>query len=147
VFRGRYEHAIDGKGRVSLPARYREAMATEKQEILVVTKSDEPCLVAYTLQAFEEFEAKLDGRDAFSGSVRRIKRHIVGNAQECPIDGMGRVLVPTALREYAGIQKDVVFLGQVSFIEIWSKERWARAESQVLDRLPGDLQTLSELGA
>ncbi len=147
MFRGRYEHAIDGKGRVSLPARYREAMAAEKQDILVVTKSHDPCLQAFTKQAFEEFEATLAAKNPFNESVRRLMRHYVGNAQECPIDGMGRVLLPTALREYAGIQKDVVFLGQVSFIEIWSNERWAKAEGQVLDRLPGDLQTLSQLGA
>jgi MraZ protein len=146
VFRGRYEHAIDGKGRVSLPARFREALASLQEEILVATTSDEACLRAYPLRAWNEFEEKLGQKNQFNPSVRRLTRHYVGNAQDWPIDGMGRVLIPPQLREYAGIQKEVVFLGQVRFIEIWSKERWVKAQEQVLDRLPTDLQALSDLG-
>ncbi len=146
VFRGRYEHAIDGKGRVSLPVRYREAMAGVAEGILVVTTSDEPCLVAWGLSAFREFEEKLQQKNQFNPSVRRIMRHYVGQAQECPIDGMGRVLIPEALRAYAGIQKDVVFVGLVKKIEIWSKERWDHVQGEVLERLPTDVQVLSDVG-
>ena len=146
MFRGRFEHAIDAKGRVSLPARYREALAGLQEEILVATTSDEPCLRAYTLQAWREFEEKLAQRPQSNQSVRRLMRHYVGNAQECSIDGMGRVLLAPALREYAGIQKDVVFLGQVRFIEIWSLERWEQVQGQLLERLPDDLKVLADLG-
>jgi MraZ protein len=147
VFRGGYEHAIDGKGRVSLPARFREALDGLKEEPpLVATTSNELCLRAYPLSVWREFEAKLGQQPQFNQSVRRLTRHFVGNAQDLPIDGMGRVLIPPPLREYAGIQKEVVFVGQVKFIEIWSKERWEKARTQVLDGLPTDLQALSDLG-
>jgi len=146
VFRGRFEHAIDGKGRVSLPARYREALAALRDDQLVLTTSDEPCLRAYTRQAWREFEEKLAQRPSLDPRVRRVTRHYVGNAQECQVDGMGRVLIPGPLREYAGVTRDAVFVGQVRFIEIWSKERWERANQQVLELLPADMQALADLG-
>lgn len=146
MFRGRYGHAIDAKGRVSLPARFREALASLKEETFVATTADEQCLRAYPAGAWKEFEEKLGQKNQFNPSIRRLTRHYVGNAQDLPIDGMGRVLIPPQLREYAGIEKEVIFLGQVRFIEIWSKERWEKAQSQVLDRLPTDLQALSDLG-
>ncbi len=146
VFRGRYEHAIDGKGRVSLPARWREIMAGHDDPIIVVTVSHEPCLVARSLAAFREFEERLRRQNQFNPSVRRAMRHLVGNAQECPVDGMGRVLVPAALRDYAGLQKEVVFIGQVDQIEIWAKERWEQRESEDLSHLKDDVEALSALG-
>jgi MraZ protein len=146
VFRGRYGHAIDGKGRVSLPARFREALANSKEEMLVATTSDEPCLQAYALGAWKEFEEKLGQRGQFNPSIRRLTRHYVGNAQDLPIDGMGRVLIPPQLREYAGLEKEVVFIGQPRFIEIWSKERWEKAQETILDHLKTDLPVLSDLG-
>ncbi len=144
MFRGRYEHAIDAKGRVSLPARYRDALAGLQEDVLVATTSDEPCLRAYPLRAWRDFEEKLASKPQMNPAVRRLMRHYVGNAQECTIDGMGRVLVPPSLREYAGIERDVVFLGQVNFVEVWSRERWEKAQSNVLEHLTEDLRVLAE---
>jgi MraZ protein len=146
VFRGRYEHAIDGKGRTSLPARYREAMAEFEDSILVATTSDDLCLRAYPMHAWREFEEKLSTKPSIDARVRRLVRHYVGNAQECPVDGMGRVLIPPSLREYAGIRKEAVFVGQIRFIEIWSKDRWEKARGEVLQLLPSDLKALADLG-
>src|SRR5581483_2307588 len=140
VFRGRFEHAIDGKGRVSLPARYREALAALRDDQLVLTTSDEACLRAYTRQAWREFEEKLAQKPSLDPRVRRVTRHYVGNAQECQVDSMGRVLIPSSLRDYAGLARDTVFVGQVRFIEIWSKDRWQRANQQVLELLPANMQ-------
>jgi MraZ protein len=146
VFRGRFDHAIDGKGRVSLPARWREAMAASREDILVATTSDDPCLRAYPLQAWRDFEERMSQKPSLDPRLRRLMRHFVGNACECPVDGMGRVLVPPALREYAGLQRDVVFVGQVRFIEIWSKERWHDTFGQTLQLSAADRQSLADLG-
>jgi MraZ protein len=146
VFRGRFEHAIDGKGRVSLPARYREALTATRDDLLFLTTSDEPCLRAYSRQAWREFEEKLAQKPSLDPRVRRVTRHYVGNAQECQVDGMGRVLIPASLRDYAGIHRDTVFVGQIRFIEIWSSERWEKANRQVLELLPTDMQALADLG-
>ena len=146
MFRGRFEHAIDGKGRVSLPARYREVLGALRDDLLVITTSDEPCLRAYTRQAFREFEEKLGQAPSLDARVKSVKRHFVGNAQECQVDGMGRVLLPASLREYAGLLRVAVFVGQIKFIEIWSEDRWARATQQVLESLTADQQVLTDLG-
>jgi MraZ protein len=146
VFRGRFDHAIDAKGRVSLPARYRETMASIREDILVATTSDDPCLRAYTLQAWRDFEEKLAQKPSLDQRMRRLMRHYVGNACECPVDGMGRVLLPPSLRDYAGLQRDVVFVGQVRFIEIWSKDRWDKASGKSLELSTGDVRALAELG-
>ncbi len=131
---------------MSLPARFREALANSKEELLVATTSDEPCLQAYAMGAWKEFEEKLGQKGQFNPSIRRLTRHYVGNAQDLPIDGMGRVLIPPQLREYAGLEKEVVFIGQPRFIEIWSKERWEKAQEAILDHLKTDLPVLSDLG-
>ena len=131
---------------MSLPARYRESMAAQREDILVATTSDDPCLRAYTLQSWRDFEEKLAQRPSLDPRLRRLMRHYVGNATECPVDGMGRVLLPPALREYAGLQRDAVFVGQVRFIEIWSKERWEEAFGQKLQLSAADRQALADLG-
>ncbi len=146
MFRGRFEHAIDAKGRVSLPARYRETLSALRDDLLVVTTSDELCLRAYTRQAFREFEDKLAQKPSLDPRVRRVTRHFVGNAQDCQIDGMGRMLIPAPLRDYAGVTREAVFVGQIKFIEIWSKERWETANQQVLESLSSDQQVLADLG-
>ena len=146
MFRGRYEHAIDAKGRVSLPARFREALESLHDDLLFITTSDDPCLRAYARPSWTEFEDKLASKPSLDPRVRRLTRHFVGNSQECQVDGMGRVLVPGPLREYAGLNREVVFVGQVRFIEIWAKDRWEQANGQVLQLLPNDLQALADLG-
>jgi MraZ protein len=146
VFRGRFDHAIDGKGRVSLPARYRESMAAMREDILVATTSDDRCLRAYPLRAFNEFEEKLAQKPSLDSRLRRLMRHYVGNACECPVDGMGRVLIPPDLREYAGLQREVVFVGQVRFIEIWSKANWDESVGKTLKLTAADRQALADLG-
>jgi MraZ protein len=146
VFRGRFEHAIDAKGRVSLPARYRETLTALRDDLLVITKSDEPCLRAYARQAFREFEEKLAQKPSLDPRVRRVTRHFVGSAQDCQVDGMGRVLIIPELRDYAGLAREVVFVGQIKFIEIWAKDRWVKANAQVLESLSADQQALADLG-
>jgi MraZ protein len=146
VFRGRFDHAIDGKGRVSLPARFREAMAKMREEMLVATTSDDPCLRAYPLQAWLDFEANLAQKPSLDPRLRQLMRHYVGHACETPVDGMGRILIAPSLREYAALQRDVVFVGQVSFVEIWSKERWDKSVGSGLKLTPGDMQALADLG-
>jgi MraZ protein len=146
VFRGRFDHAIDGKGRVSLPARYRESMTAMREEILVATTSDDPCLRAYPQRAFNDFQEKLAEKPSLDPRLRRLMRHFVGNACDCPLDGMGRVLLPPALREYAGLVREVVFVGQVRFIEIWSKERWEKTFGNSLELSAGDMRALADLG-
>ena len=145
MFRGRYETKVDPKGRTSLPARFREVLASAGDTKLVITTSLDPCLVAYTFSGWSDFERRLAERPSFDPSVVRLKRLYVSGAVECPVDGHGRILIPPVLREYAAVARDVIWSGMVGYIELWDRRRWqaafdeARAGAEGLDRALADL--------
>ena len=123
MFRGRYEHTIDGKGRTSLPARYREVLSASKGSRLVVTTALlDPCLLAYPLEEWEAFEARLAKLPTFDRSVMQLRRLVVSGAVECDLDKLGRVLLPAPLREHASLTREVVWAGVGPHIELWAKD-------------------------
>jgi MraZ protein len=123
VFRGRYHHTIDPKGRLSIPAKFREELAERGTDTLVLTEGDH-CIVAYPMDEWERFEEKLRQQPQFSPEMRTFVRITVAGAKDCPVDKAGRTLVPPELREFAGLQKDVVIAGALTRFEIWGRERW-----------------------
>lgn len=126
MFRGRFEHGIDGKGRLAIPSKFRETLSHDFDERLIITNFD-GCLWAYPAAEWKKVEDKVGALPQFKDEVKAIQRVFISAAVECPIDKSGRILIPATLREYAGIQKDVVLVGMTNRIEIWSKEKWARA--------------------
>jgi MraZ protein len=132
VFRGRYEHAIDGKGRTSLPSRFREVLAAQGESRLVITTGLDPCLVAYSMNewiAFEERLAKLPQLDPMVANLRRI---YVSGAIELEVDKLGRLLIPQTLRDHAGLGRDALWAGMGRHVELWAKERFETLRAQVL---------------
>jgi MraZ protein len=123
VFRGRYEHTIDPKGRLSIPSRYREELVSRRITTLVLSEGDH-CVVAYPLDEWEHLEERLRQHPQLSPERRKIVRLVVASAKECPVDRAGRTLVPPELREFAGLKKDVVIAGALDSFEIWSRDRW-----------------------
>ena len=124
IFRGRFEYAIDPKGRVNIPARFREQLAESGQDSLVITNY-ENCIYAYPAAEWERIEQKLA---ANVSSVHRKKnafvRFFIGGAVEVTPDKQGRILIPPSLRGYAALERDVVMIGMPNRIEIWDRERW-----------------------
>lgn len=142
MFRGLHEHSIDAKGRTAVPARFRAQLADQ----LIITTGMDACLVAYTPDQWEAFEARLAGLSQFDPAIVQLKRLYVAPATECDIDKHGRLLVPPVLRQYAGLDKDVVWAGMVTTIEIWAKEAWdARMAVSRQDRA-GVARAMTELG-
>ena len=129
MFRGRYDHTVTNNGRVSIPSKFRE-VCREKygEETFVVTNFDK-CLVAYPLKEWNEIENKISQLPQFRNDVTAFMRYLMGGAVDCPIDGQGRVLIPQSLRSHANIKKEVVMIGMLKKIEIWSKEIWESEES------------------
>lgn len=123
MFRGRYEHTIDPKGRLSIPSRYRDDLAARRIDTLVLSEADH-CVSAFPLDEWERLEETLRKHSPFSPDRRNIARVIVASAKECPIDRAGRILVPPELREFAGLRKDVIIAGTLDIFEIWSRDRW-----------------------
>lgn len=147
MFRGRFEHSIDGKGRTSLPSRFREILSARSEERLVVTQHiADPCLVAYPVSEWEAFEQKVAGLPRFDANVQRLKRLFFSSAVECPVDRLGRVLIPIGLREVAHLSRDVIWVGMGESIELWSRDLWQSEFAQAREDPEKVAKALADLG-
>ena len=120
MFMGEYNHTIDAKGRLIVPAKFREALGDE----FVVTKGLDGCLFVYSNSEWNAFEEKLRTLPLTNKNARQFTRFFLAGAAACEVDKQGRILLPQVLRESAKLEKDVVLVGVASRIEIWSKEVW-----------------------
>lgn len=140
MFMGEYNHSIDAKGRLIIPSKFREMLGDE----FVVTKGLEGCLFVFEKYEFESFMDKLNEKSDLEAKVRKIKRFFISGAQEMEPDKQGRMLVPPTLREYAGLEKEVVFAGVGGHIEIWDKSKWDDVTS--FDDINDIAEELSSIG-
>ena len=146
MFRGRYDHTIDLKGRVSIPVKFREVLKEIYDERLIITNLD-GCLVAYPYDEWLTIEKKVSSMSMVRKDVKSFKRFFISAATECSIDKQGRVLIPPTLREYAKLEKDIIFVGMTKMIEIWRKENWEEEITLAEANLEGmDDEALAELG-
>lgn len=146
MFRGRFEHTIDAKGRLSVPAHFREVLNQHyKEETLIVTNFDQ-CLWAYPVKEWKKVEDKVASLPQFKAEVKALQRFFVSAAAECPLDPNGRIVVPPTLRHYGAINKDVVLVGMTNRIEIWANERWRKVFDQAEKDISGMGDQLADLG-
>lgn len=151
MYRGITVVSLDGKGRLAIPSRYRVPLDKEANGQLVVTiDTEDRCLLLYPFPEWEKIEAKLEVLPSFNRMARRIQRLLIGHACELEMDNHGRILLPGLLREYAGLDKDVVLVGQGRKFEIWGESQWAMGRDNWLasgpndnDHLPPELEILS----
>ena len=139
MFMGTYGHSIDAKGRVIVPAKFREVLG----DSFVVTLGLDGCLFVYPEEEWEDFVKQLKELPG-SKEVRKLQRYFMAGAAPCDVDKQGRVLIPSSLREKVGLDKDVVFVGVMSKIEIWSKERWE--DNNDFDNVDDIAEHMSEFG-
>src|SRR5437899_12054707 len=136
MFIGRYQHTIDPKGRVSIPARYRSTLAQYEGNLIVVPQ--EQCLDVYPFTAWERVVGALNDQSQFDERLRRVGRLWISRAREAELDGAGRILLPPDSRQQAGLAKDVTLVGLAPAIfEIWDRKRLAayqRANGHALGR-------------
>ena len=123
-FRGKYDHSIDEKGRLSFPSRYREVLRQYDTGILIVIPWDDH-LRLYPLAEWESLENKLKAEDSDQlENLDKILRYFESESYECTLDKQGRVLIPPALRADLGLKKDIVLIGMIERVEIWDKDTW-----------------------
>lgn len=149
MFLGSYEHALDAKGRVSLPARFRETLGGIGDARLILSTNVDPggpCLVAYPIQAWQTFQERISSLPQFDEAVIRLKRLHIAGATECTPDRQGRILIPPVLREYAGLQRVVLFAGLGPQIEIWDRGRWEEERARAKQSLAQINEALARLG-
>ncbi|MEM1244112.1 MAG: division/cell wall cluster transcriptional repressor MraZ [Pseudomonadota bacterium] len=154
MFRGITAINIDAKGRLVVPTRYRELLLTDLEAnsfpIVVTIDTEAPCLLLYPMKVWEIIENKLQALSSFKPASRRIQRLLLGHATELEIDTNGRILLPPLLRDYAGLNKRVILVGQGKKFELWDEQRWNDNRelwlSQGLDennQMPDELESLS----
>ena len=120
MFIGEYSHSLDAKGRLIVPAKFREGLG----EHFIVTKGIDRCLYIYPRSEWEVFEEKLRQLPLANADARRFTGFFLSGAVECDVDNQGRIIIPQSLRNYAGLIKEVVSAGVGSRIEVWSKDKW-----------------------
>lgn len=137
MFRGASSINLDAKGRLAIPTRYREELQECCERRLVATIAvnerciGEPgCLWLYPLPEWEKTERTIDALPTFNKTAGKLRRFVIGNAFECEMDSQGRMLVPEKLRKFAGMDKKVVLVGQLSKFEIWSEDAWNNKENE-----------------
>jgi MraZ protein len=126
MFMGEFQHAIDPKGRLIVPVRFREELGNT----FVVTKGLDNCLFVYPMAEWKNLEGKLKELPFTKADARAFVRFFFSGATECELDKQGRILLPSSLRDYAHLDKDVILIGVSSRVEIWSKECWDSYNSQ-----------------
>lgn len=145
MFRGRFEHTIDPKGRVSIPAKFRELLSEKYDDRIIITNFDR-CLVAYPYEEWRTVEDRISSLSMVKKEVKAFQRFFISGATECPIDKLGRVLIPPTLRDYALLEKDVVFAGMGKMFELWSRERWTEEIKRAEENFEGMRESLASLG-
>jgi MraZ protein len=145
MFIGRYQHTIDPKGRVSIPARYRNALAQYEGNLIVVPEDD--CLNVYPFEAWERLVSTINEQSRFDEEIRKLGRLWISLAREAELDSAGRVLLPPDSRQRAGLVKDVTLVGiGREFFEVWDRGRFEEYERMHGDGLRGSYARLSQLG-
>ena len=129
MFIGEYQHSLDSKNRIVVPSKLREGLG----EKFIISKGLDGCLYAYPIDEWQKFEEKLKNLPLTNRDARAFVRFFVAGATEVETDKQGRGLIPANLREYAGIEKEIVTIGALNKIEIWSKEKWESYNESDID--------------
>jgi len=139
---GEYEHSMDTKGRLIMPAKLKEDIG----EKFVVTKGLDGCLFVYSQSEWKNFEEKLRTFPLANKDSRALMRFFLAGAMECEIDKQGRFLITSNLREFAELEKEVVIIGVLTKIEIWSKEKWLKYSTDANVTADEIAEKMSNLG-
>lgn len=140
MFMGEYNHTVDAKGRVIIPAKFRESLGDN----FVITKGLDGCLFVFARNEWTSFEEKLRTLPIANKDARKFARFFLAGAADIEVDKQGRALLPSTLREFAALEKDVVLVGVSSRVEIWSRERWE--DSTAFDNMDEIAEHMADLG-
>jgi MraZ protein len=144
MFNGRFRHTLDDKGRLAIPARFKDIPKLKEQPCLVVTNYIN-CLWAFTKDEWRVIEDHVAKLPLMNNSLSSLRRYFISGAQECPIK-QGRITLPPDLREIAGLQKDVMLVGGIKYFEIWDKGRWDEEFNRAREDFQVSGQAFADLG-
>lgn len=142
TFRGSYQHSIDHKGRVSIPARFRRLLSGDSNGTLVVLRGLDACVWLYPLEEFKRFEDRLRARSMGDEASRRFQRMLLMDSRDETLDAQGRVAIPPRLIAHAKLEKDVLVNGLLDHIEIWNPdlfEQYLKSSNRTYEDIAGEL--------
>ncbi|HZJ94219.1 MAG TPA: division/cell wall cluster transcriptional repressor MraZ [Thiopseudomonas sp.] len=146
MFRGSSAINLDAKGRFAMPSRYREELAERCEGQMVITIDlVDPCLCVYPLPDWEKVETQLSQMPSLHPKTRQLQRLLVGNAVDLELDGSGRLLVPARLREMAGLNKQIMLVGQLNKFQLWDEQQWNDLFSADLEKIKSSEHLPEEL--
>lgn len=144
MFQGAAQFNLDGKGRLTIPARYRDILLAHCAGQLVLTADADGCLLLYPQPEWQPIREKLMQLSSFNPRIRALQRFLVGYAEDVVMDASGRVLVSATLRDYAQLDKRVMLVGQGNKFELWDETRWQALHEKMagfsVDDLPPELE-------
>ncbi len=127
MFLGRFEHSVDNKGRMAVPARFRDKLSGE----LIITRGNDGCLYLFTQDSWEPLAAKLEALPTGDADARNLRRAVFSAAEPVELDKQGRMMIPGHLIQYANISGNVAIIGLGSYIEIWDQESWQTLDNNI----------------
>ena len=142
MFRGLNKINLDAKGRIAIPARYKDSLSNLSSNLLICTIDQDHCLLLYPLKFWKSIEKKIMKLPTLNSTSRRLQRLMVGHAAELEMDSSGRILIPKELREFAKLTKKAMLVGQGNKFEIWNEKSWEKQRDDWLESI-GDESTSS----
>lgn len=147
MFIGRVFASVDQKGRLSIPAKFRDAFYSQySNHLLVLIRNFDQCLDLYPMEEWKLREEKLNTLPRTQKQVRSLLRVLYADATTCHLDNQGRILIPQELRDFAGLNGEIVLLGLSHKIEIWNKEKWNVTLQEGTDSFPNYIEQMGNLG-
>ena len=142
MFLGEFDHSVDVKGRVAVPAKFRPQLETG----LVITRGLDRCLWVYPMEEWQALSQRISAQSVAQPEARQLRRQLFGNAFDTELDKQGRILVPAPLRTYAGIGEGAVVAGMNTYFEIWAKDAWELNQAGIAEEASAIAATLANLG-
>lgn len=140
MFLGEYKHNLDAKGRITIPAKFREDLGDK----LIITRGLDECLAIYTPEQMQEIYQQIRKLPNTSKLARQYTRTLTGRASNCDIDSQGRILIPSVLMKEANLTKECVFVGVADHVELWSKEIWDNYYQEASDSFEEIAEQITE---
>ncbi len=148
MFRGSFEHTLDSKGRLSVPARFRDVLIGKGDERIVITNfvvDGTRCLDVYPLDEWARFEEEIRKKPKFDRRVVLFQNYYLGGASECIVDKQGRILIPPMLRQYANLKRDVIVVSALEKFRVWDQEAWRKVFTEAEEKMIQDPNFLDGL--
>ncbi len=149
MFRGSFEHTIDGKGRLSIPSKFRDVLVGKGDERIIITNfvvDGMRCLDVYPLDEWLRLEEEIRKKPKCERRMVMFQNYYLGGACECVLDKQGRILIPPALRKYGDLKRDVVLVSALEKFRVWDRELWKKIFADAEERLMQDPEFLGDLG-